>query len=588
MRPLGIVPLLLVLAATLGGGAAARAEETIAVLGDSLTAGFGVAPDEAYPALLQERVRREGYDYRVVNAGVSGDTTAGGLRRVDWVLRSRPAIVIVALGANDGLRGLSVAAMRANLEQIVERFRAAGAQVLLAGMRVPPNYGEAYGREFAAAFPAVARKTGAAADAVPPRRRGGRPAPQPGRRHPSHRQGPGDHRRARVAVPQAAASEVTEKHGSGRVLADLTPALALLLAPLREWLARPWPRRLFIALTVSSVLAHAAGVFWEDGRWNVHPDVDHFPHRLWSWSDNPLSNTATDLSGRLAASLTRRPTSGTAPDLVTAALEIAPEPPRHVAPGERIAFELSAANTGPALWLSRARHGHIMVAWRWASAGAPASPPDLILLNHDVPPHRAYALPFRVRAPHDPGTYMLEVGLVALTQGNTRWVAATPGAPLRFVVRVTADGRSGIAALLGAEPRAAHEAAEPPPRARVAVNGVRFAPGTSLIVSVDVANPTGSPPRDLAVGVLLPDRRTAIFVRPGGTPTAPTVLADHRSIVRLLEMPRASRCGHRPSSERRSRGMPSRGPTRSSPSSRARARSTSRDLTPAMSSPWTS
>jgi acyl-CoA thioesterase I len=131
------------------------------VLGDSLTAGFGVDPPEAYPARLQERVRREGYDYRVVNAGASGDTTAGGLRRVDWVLRSRPSIVIVALGANDGLRGLSVAAMRANLEQIVARFRAAGAQVLLAGMRVPPNYGEAYGREFAAVFPAVARQTGA-------------------------------------------------------------------------------------------------------------------------------------------------------------------------------------------------------------------------------------------------------------------------------------------------------------------------------------------------------------------------------------------------------------------------------------------
>ena len=162
MRPLRSVTLLLVLAATLGSGVAARAEETIAVLGDSLSAGFGVAPDEAYPAVLQERLRREGYDYRVVNAGVSGDTTAGGLRRVDWVLRSRPSVVIVALGANDGLRGLSVAAMRANLAEIVERLRAAGAKVLLAGMRVPPNYGEGYGREFAAAFPAVARKTGAA------------------------------------------------------------------------------------------------------------------------------------------------------------------------------------------------------------------------------------------------------------------------------------------------------------------------------------------------------------------------------------------------------------------------------------------
>jgi acyl-CoA thioesterase I len=161
MLRLRIAAVLLVLAAGLAARGAARAEGTIAVLGDSLTAGFGVDPPEAYPARLQERMRREGYDYRVVNAGVSGDTTAGGLRRVDWVLRSRPSIVIVALGANDGLRGLSVAAMRANLEQIVARFRAAGAQVLLAGMRVPPNYGEAYGREFAAVFPAVARQTGA-------------------------------------------------------------------------------------------------------------------------------------------------------------------------------------------------------------------------------------------------------------------------------------------------------------------------------------------------------------------------------------------------------------------------------------------
>ena len=160
MRPLRSATLLLVLAAVLGAGAIARADETIAVLGDSLTAGLGVAPDEAYPALLQERLRREGYDYRVVNAGVSGDTTAGGLRRVDWVLRARPSVVIVALGANDGLRGLSVAAMRRNLEQIVERLRAAGARVLLVGMRVPPNYGAPYGHEFAAAFPAVARKMG--------------------------------------------------------------------------------------------------------------------------------------------------------------------------------------------------------------------------------------------------------------------------------------------------------------------------------------------------------------------------------------------------------------------------------------------
>jgi acyl-CoA thioesterase-1 len=139
---------------------AAGAEPVIVVLGDSITAGFGLTPDEAFPAVLEQKLRREGYDYRVVNAGVSGDTTAAGLRRVDWVLRSQPAVAIVALGANDGLRHQSVTAMRDNLVEIVRRLRAAGATVLLAGMRVPANYGPDYTRAFAAVFPSVARATG--------------------------------------------------------------------------------------------------------------------------------------------------------------------------------------------------------------------------------------------------------------------------------------------------------------------------------------------------------------------------------------------------------------------------------------------
>ena len=148
--------------ATHAADAPVRREDApvIVVLGDSLTAGFGVAADEAFPARLAERLRREGYDYRMVNAGVSGDTSAGGLRRVDWVLRSQPAIVVVALGANDGLRGQSVPAMRDNLEAIVRRIQAAGARVLLAGMRVPSNYGDSFTREFAAAYQAVSRRTG--------------------------------------------------------------------------------------------------------------------------------------------------------------------------------------------------------------------------------------------------------------------------------------------------------------------------------------------------------------------------------------------------------------------------------------------
>ena len=161
-----LLALMVVVASDLAAGRglvprrAAAAEPVIVALGDSLTAGFGVLPDQAYPALLEVRLRREGYAYRVVNGGVSGDTTAAALRRVDWVLRSQPSIVIVALGSNDGLRHQSVTSMRDNLVAIVRRLRAAGAAVLLAGMHVPPNYGPDYSRAFAAAFSDVARTTG--------------------------------------------------------------------------------------------------------------------------------------------------------------------------------------------------------------------------------------------------------------------------------------------------------------------------------------------------------------------------------------------------------------------------------------------
>ena len=141
---------------------ATAAEQIIVAFGDSLTAGLGVTPDESYPAQLQAKLRAEGYAYRVINAGASGDTTAGGLRRVDWALKNRPDIVIVALGANDALRGQDLASVRANLDGIVARFQKAGARVLLAGMEVPPNYGARYAADFRRLYVDVARKRGAA------------------------------------------------------------------------------------------------------------------------------------------------------------------------------------------------------------------------------------------------------------------------------------------------------------------------------------------------------------------------------------------------------------------------------------------
>lgn len=132
------------------------AEPVIVAFGDSLTAGLGVTPEDSYPARLQTRLRAEGYAYRVVNAGSSGDTTAGGLRRVDWALKNKPDIVIVALGANDALRGQDLVSVRANLAAIVARFQKAGARVLVAGMEVPPNYGARYAADFRRLFADVA------------------------------------------------------------------------------------------------------------------------------------------------------------------------------------------------------------------------------------------------------------------------------------------------------------------------------------------------------------------------------------------------------------------------------------------------
>jgi acyl-CoA thioesterase-1 len=151
------------LCATVGATDAAITTDalpTLVAFGDSLTAGFGVPATEAYPARLERRLREQGFAYRVVNAGVSGDTTAGGLRRVDLVLKARPRIVILELGANDGLRGFPPERTRDNLARIIERLQAGGATVVLAGMRVPPNYGDQYAAAFAAIFPDLARRYG--------------------------------------------------------------------------------------------------------------------------------------------------------------------------------------------------------------------------------------------------------------------------------------------------------------------------------------------------------------------------------------------------------------------------------------------
>jgi acyl-CoA thioesterase I len=153
---LGATGLLLV--ALIGGGtpAAARVPEILA-FGDSLTAGLGLPEEASFPARLEARLRGEGVGVHIVNAGVSGDTTAGGLARLDWALADKPDIVILELGANDALRGIEPSVVRANLDAMIGKIQASGAKLLLMGMRAPPNWGEDYQHDFDRLYPELAK-----------------------------------------------------------------------------------------------------------------------------------------------------------------------------------------------------------------------------------------------------------------------------------------------------------------------------------------------------------------------------------------------------------------------------------------------
>jgi acyl-CoA thioesterase-1 len=139
------------------------AEKSILVFGDSVSAALGVAQARGWVALLGERLKRERLDYSVVNASVSGETTAGGAARFKPALdKHRPAVVIIELGGNDGLRGMPVPAMKKNLAAMIEQSRKSGARVLLIGMRMPPNYGPQYTGDFERAFTELAKQYGTA------------------------------------------------------------------------------------------------------------------------------------------------------------------------------------------------------------------------------------------------------------------------------------------------------------------------------------------------------------------------------------------------------------------------------------------
>ena len=142
---------------------AAAAKKTIVFLGDSLSAGSGVKPQEAFPALVQEKIRERGLPFEVVNAGVGGDTTAGGLRRLDWLLQRPIDVLVLELGGNDGLRGLPVRNIKSNLQAMIDKAKAKNPEVkiVVAGMQMPPNLGAKYADEFRQVFYDVAQENNA-------------------------------------------------------------------------------------------------------------------------------------------------------------------------------------------------------------------------------------------------------------------------------------------------------------------------------------------------------------------------------------------------------------------------------------------
>jgi acyl-CoA thioesterase-1 len=147
-----------------GLAAAAASPRIILFLGDSITAGYGLELSQAYPALIQQRINKEGLNFKVINAGQSGDTSAGGLARMDWLLKNKIDVLVLELGGNDGLRGLPVEVIRKNLQAIIDRARKQYPQIkiIVAGMKMPPNMGGQYSREFEAMFAALAKKNNAA------------------------------------------------------------------------------------------------------------------------------------------------------------------------------------------------------------------------------------------------------------------------------------------------------------------------------------------------------------------------------------------------------------------------------------------
>jgi len=211
------------------GAAPVPEVRTVVFLGDSLTAGYGLSKAEAYPGLIEARIRAAGLPWKVVNAGVTGDTSAGARARLDWVLRQKPQLVFLCIGANDGLRGIPVAETERNLRAILDRAKKEHIRVVLAGVMLPENYGAGYREAFRSQGIPIA---------IPPvlaGRRGAPPGTEPGGRHPSQRAGRGACGGARLERRRTGTQETLV----GPALRSTMPRSTSSRAPMwRGWMLR--------------------------------------------------------------------------------------------------------------------------------------------------------------------------------------------------------------------------------------------------------------------------------------------------------------------------------------------------------------
>jgi len=329
-----------------------------------------------------------------------------------------------------------------------------------------------------------------------------------------------------------------------RLLADLTPILALSLCALSGAVARSrLLKSVVIVLVAWSVVAHALGTFWGDySRWNGHPDVDRFPHRLWSWSESPLVESAGEVAGRPLIIILRLPTSETRPELLSASLTVLdrPIPPPSLVTVRAKPLEryVRATNDGRAVWLSTAGRGQVMLGWRWLTSkqGVPAVS-GLEPLRHDVFPRRSYEFLIGIDTPHEPGAYELEVGLVTVADNRTHSFAKLVVPSISMVVPASPDRRSVSAFLTDLPGTASPHPTPSSPTAAIKLNASQFRPGDKIRISLEVHNSQDGPARDLYVGVLFPDGVTAMFFSSDGRPTPPRRLATRREFVRTMSIP---------------------------------------------------